>query len=395
MSQCSRGEETDIAKISRKRGNGEGSVYRRNDDRRWVAQWTVETPNGPKVRYRYGKTQAEAIRKRKEEMKKEANGLVLEADRTTVGEFLDRWIEDSVRGNVSPRTFDNYRSQVRRHIKPALGSVKLVKLGAARVQALYRSKLDEGLSPASVRYVHAVLSRALKQAYRWKLVTRNVADDVDPPVPQGKEARPLSPREARTLLQEARGDRLEALYALAVTLGLRQGELLGLRWDDVDLDARKLRVKHQLQRARDGSGLKLVPTKTRKGRSIKLGVSDVSVLEAHRGRQAEEKRRSCGLYEDRNLVFATQIGTPLDASNVVRRSFKPLLRAAGLPDIRFHDLRHTCATLLFGKGLHPKIVQERLGHSSISVTMDVYSAFLPDTQEKAADAMDDLLADDG
>ncbi len=371
-----------------------GSVYRRKDGR-WVAQWTAETTNGPKVRYKYGKTQAEAIGKRLGEMKKEANGLAFEAGTTTVGEFLDRWIEDSVKGNVSPRTFDNYRSQVRRHIKPALGSVKLAKLGAARIQALYRSKLDAGLSPASVRYVHAVLSRALKQALRWGLVPRNVAEDVDPPVPVQKESKTLSPREAKAMLREARKDRLEALYVLAVTLGLRQGELLGLRWEDVDLDTGRLKVNRQLQRMRDGSGLKLVPTKTRKGRSIKLGRGDVAVLEAHRERQAKEKRRSCGLYEDRNLVFATEIGTPLDASNVVRRSFKPLLKAAGLPNIRFHDLRHTCATLLFGKGLHPKIVQERLGHSSISVTMDVYSAFLPDTQEKAADAMDDLLADDG
>lgn len=394
MSQCSRGEETNIAKKSRKNANGVGSVYLRKDGR-WAAQWTAETTNGPKPRYRYGKTQAEAIRKRRDEIQKEANGLSFEADKTTVGEFLDRWIEDSVMGNVSPRTFDNYRSQVRRHIKPALGSVKLSKLGAARVQSLYRQKLDEGLSPASVRYVHAVLSRALKQALRWGLVPRNVAEDVDPPVPARKESRTLSPQEARAMLREARKDRLEALYVLAVTLGLRQGELLGLQWGDVDLVAGRLKVNRQLQRMRDGSGLALVPTKTRKGRSIKLGTSDVSVLKAHRERQAEEKRHSCGLYEDRNLVFATEIGTPLDASNVVRRSFKPLLKTAGLPNIRFHDLRHTCATLLFGKGLHPKIVQERLGHSSISVTMDVYSAFLPDTQEKAADAMDDLLADDG
>lgn len=308
-------------------------------------------------------------------------------------DLLDRWIEDAVRDSVSLRTLDNYRLQVRLHIRPTLGKKKLAKLGPAHVQALYRSKLDGGLSPASVRYIHAVLSRALKQATRWELVSRNVAEYVDPPAPVRKEMTTLPPGQARELLGAAEGNRLQALYVLAVTAGLRQCELLGLRWQDVDFDAGRLQIHRQLQRMRDGSGLALVPTKTGKGRSIKLGALGISALKDHHERQAEEKRLAGGLHEERGFVFATDTGTPLDASNVVARSFKPLLKAAGLRNIRFHDLRHTCATLLLSQGVNPKIVQERLGHSSISVTMDVYGHVSPDMQETAAEAMDNLLAD--
>ena len=192
----------------------------------------------------------------------------------------------------------------------------------------------------------------------------------------------------------ARGDRLEALFVVAVTCGLRLGELLGLRWGDIDLEARRLTVRRQLQRARDGSGLVFSPTKNKKNRTIRLGNHGIEALKAHRQRQSEERRLAKGLLPESDLVFVTTQGTPLDPSNLVARSFKPLLRRAGLPDIRFHDLRHVCATLLLSQGVSVKVVQEVLGHSSVSVTMDVYSHVLPDMQEKAAAAMDGLLSDD-
>jgi integrase len=283
---------------------------------------------------------------------------------------------------------------VRRYIRPALGNKKLVKLDARHVQALLRSKLDEGLSPTTVRYTYAVLRRALKQAKRWRLVEHNVAEDVDPPRQIKQETKVLSSEQVRALLVAARGDRLESLYVLGVTVGLRQGELLGLRWDDVDLKTGKLKIDRQLQRRRDGSGLALVPTKTGRGRTVRLGSAATKALKAHRQRQAEEKLKAGSLYPDHHLIFVTTIGTPLDAQNVVNRSFKPLLERAGLPPIRFHDLRHTCASLLLSKGINPKIVQECLGHSSITVTMDVYSHLMPDIQAGAADAMDDLLAEE-
>ncbi len=250
-----------------------------------------------------------------------------------------------------------------------------------------------GLSSATVRYAHSVLRRALKQAVVRGLVPRNVAEGASLPRVGRKEAQAFTPGEVRRLLRAARDDRLEALYVVAVTCGCRQAELLGLRWDDVDLVAGRLTVRRQVQRSRDGSGMITGPTKNKKSRTIRLGIVAVDALKAHRERQAEEVASAKGLWKDPDLVFTSTIGTLLDPSNVVDRSFKPLLKRAGLPNIRFHDLRHACATLLFSEGVPAKVVQEVLGHSSVSVTMDVYSHVLPDMQEKAAAAMDGMLSD--
>jgi integrase len=319
-------------------------------------------------------------------------GLIFDTGNLTVGEYLNRWLETSVKGNVRPRTLDSYRMHVRLHIMPSLGRVKLKALSPAHVQGLYRAKLDSGLAPSTVRYTHAVLNRALKQATKWGLVPRNAAEAADPPKLERVEMKTLTPIEVKTLLSAARGERLEALYVLAVYTGLRIGELLGLRWGDVDFDAGKMRVVRQLQRMRSGGGLVFSPTKTSNRRTIRLTGTAVEALRRHRARQAEEKLGTGGLYQDQDLVFATGIGTPLDASNVMYRGFKPLLKRAGLRDIRFHDLRHTCATLMLSQGVNPKIVQELLGHATFSQTMDTYSHVMPDMQDKAAAALESALS---
>jgi len=327
-------------------------------------------------------------------MAKAESGLLGEDAGTTVGEYLGWWMENVVRNDVSHRTYHNYLSQVRNHILPALGKKKLRALKLEDVEGLYRSMSASGLSSATVRYAHAVLRRALKQAVVRGLVTRNAAEGASLPRMVQKETQTFTPEEARRFLQAASGDRLGALYVLAVTCGCRQAELLGLRWEDVDLGAARLTVRRQVQRSRDGSGMFTGPTKNKKTRTIRLGAVAVEALRAHRERQSGEVDRAKGLWGDPGIVFASTIGTSLDPSNVVDRSFKPLLRRAGLPNIRFHDLRHACATLLFSEGVPVKVVQEVLGHSSVSVTMDVYSHVLPDMQEKAAAAMDGLLSDD-
>ncbi len=250
-----------------------------------------------------------------------------------------------------------------------------------------------GLSSATIRYVHAVLRRALKQAVVRGLVPRNVAEGASLPRRGQKEVQAFTPEEVKGFLEACKGERLEALFVLAVTCGCRQAELVGLRWADVDLVAGRLTVRRQVQRSRDGSGMITGPTKNKKSRTIRLGMVAVEALVAHRERQAKEVASAKGLWGDPDLVFASTIGTSLDSSNIVSRSFKPLLKSAGLPDIRFHDLRHACATLLLSEGVPVKVVQEVLGHSSVSVTMDVYSHVLPDMQEKAAAAMDGLLSD--
>jgi integrase len=376
-----------------RRGNSEGSIYRRKDGR-WVGQYTTHTADGPKLQYLYGKTRQAVAAKLTKAMAERDAGLTFDIGNLTVGEYLPRWLEDSVKSNVRPRTLDNYRMHVRHHIVPALGRIKLKALSPAHVQGFYRSKLDAGLTPSTVRYMHAILHRALKQALRWGLVSRNVTEAVDPPKPQYKEVNALSPTEVKTLLSMAQGERLEALYIVAVHTGLRRGELLGLRWDDVDFEAGKLRVTRQLQMMRDGSGLVFSPLKNaKKGRrTIRLTATAVEALRSHRARQAEEKLKAGSLYGDQGLIFATGIGTPLNASNMMYRSFKPLLKRAGLPPIRFHDLRHTAATLLLSKGVHPKFVQELLGHATISQTMDTYSHVLPGMGDQTAAAMESALS---
>ena len=377
--------------MSKKRGNGEGSIHRRKGGG-WCAQYTVYTAEGRKRRTLYGKTRAEAAKKLAKALSDREDGMVFDAENLTVGEYLDRWLKDSVEGNVGPRTLSNYQLQVRQHIRPALGRINLKALSPAHDQSVYRSKLDSGLAPSSVRYIHAVLHRALKQALRWGLVPRNASESVDLPRLGNEEVEALLPEEVRAFFEAAQEDRLEALYVVAVTVGLRRGELLGLRWTDLKLDGEpKLRVGRQLQRMRDGSGRRFVAPKGGKGRTIHLPARTVEALKAHRTRQAEVRLKAGPLYQDARLVFASEIGTPLEPSNIDRRSFKPLLEKAGLPNIRFHDLRHTCATVLLSQGVNPKFVQELLGHADIKLTLGTYSHFLPSMGDQTANAMESAL----
>jgi integrase len=232
----------------------------------------------------------------------------------------------------------NYRSQVERHIAPALGCIKLKNLTAAHVQAFYNAEVDSGLVPSSVRYIHAVLHRALNQAVRWRLIAENVTEAVDLPRLERDEPRTLSPEEARRFLRAARGDRLEALFVLALTAGIRQGETLALYWEDIGLEAGTLTVKRQVQRKRrDGSdlhepGLVFSRPKSKKGhRTLRLSAPALEPPRSHQERQLQEKQEAGARYHDRGFVFATTIGTPLDAQNVVNHHFKPLLRHAGPP----------------------------------------------------------------
>ena len=306
--------------------------------------------------------------------------------------YLDRWLEDSVKDTVRLTTYQGYERIVRLHIKPTLGRIKLENLTPVHLRALYRERLEVGLAPRIVQLVHTTLHRALKQAVADGLMPRNAADVVKGPRPVRKEIKPLRPEQARTLLTPARGDRLEALYMLAVTTGMRQGELLGLKWEDTDLEAGTLQVRRTLSTA-TGEGFSFSAPKTAKGRrSIKLPASALSALGRHREAQLKERRNVAGLWEDHDLVFTTQVGTPLSRQDLITRCFKPLLRRAGLPNIRFHDLRHTCATLLLGRGVHAKLVQELLSHATISVTLDTYSHVLPSMGNHTATAMEDVYS---
>jgi integrase len=314
--------------MAKRRGNGEGSITRRKDGR-WEARYTAHTAGGPKRKVIYGKTRAEVAEKLAKAISDRSSGLAFDAGRLTVGEFLDRWLKDSVRDTVRQRTYERHEELIRLHIRPALGRVKLKALTPAHVQGFYRDRLDSGLSPATVQKIHVVLHKALSQAVKWNLIPRNATEAVNAPRPAPEEMRPLSPEEARRLLEAARGDRLEALYVLAVHTGMRQGELLGLKWEDVDLGSGVIRVRRTLTRNK-GRLLLGEPKTKRSRRTVRLTETAAQTLREHLERQLVEIEHLGDLYRDEGLVFTTKVGTPINPTNMRKRSFAPLLERAGL-----------------------------------------------------------------
>jgi integrase len=372
-----------------KSANGEGGITYREDGR-YMGRYTVQAATGPKRRVVYGRTRKEAHEKLVNAIADRDRGLVFQGENQKLSTFLDCWLNGSIKGYVKPSTFESYERMIRNHIRPALGHKKLKTLAPDHVQYFYQSKLDNGLAPGTVRLMHAILHKALEQAVKWGAVPRNVCKAVTPPKPNPEEIRPLDAEQAKRLLGVAGGNRLEALYVLAVTAGLRVGELLGLKWEDMDVDTETLRIRRTKSQARTGPTF--TAPKNGKGRSIKLTRRAVEALKTHKAIQNAERLKAGSLWQDNNLMFCTAAGKPLDFRNLATASFKPLLEKAGLPDIRFHDLRHTCATLLLSRGHHPKLVQELLGHASVALTLDRYSHVLPGMGDQTAAAMDAALS---
>jgi integrase len=312
-------------------------------------------------------------------------------ERLKVGTYLDEWLEQA-RMRVRPRTWQRYEQYVRLHAKPSLGRVTLAKLTPEHLTRLYRERLDAGLTPTTVVHLHRMLHSALKTAVRRGLVARNVAELVDPSRAQRREMRTFSASEVRRFRDAAAGDRLEALFVLAVTTGMRQGELLGLRWKDINLDRGYLTVRVALQRL-PNNDLVLAETKTDSSRrQVQLSQAAVETLRKHKARQAEERLRLGAAWEDQDIVFANEVGRPLNPSNVTTRHYHPILAKAGLPRLRFHDLRHTAATLLLEANINPRVVSEVLGHTDVGITMNLYQHVSPTMQQQAADAFDALLS---
>jgi integrase len=365
-----------------------GDRITKRKDGRFMARYTVHTADGPKRKTIYGRNYKDVEKALAEARGDAAKGIVYDDENMTIGEYLARWLNDAVRGTVRQRTFERYESIVRVHLIPAIGGVKLKALTPAHVRGLYREKLDAGLAPRSVLHIHRTLSKALKQAVMDGLIPRNAAAPVKPPRPRREEIRPLDREQVRALFEAARGDRLEALYVVAVTAGLRRGELQGLKWEDVDLEAGTLQVRRTLSEPKGGYIFEA--PKSGKGRNIRLTQRATTALREHRKRQLEERMERGSLWQDHGLVFPSSVGTPLLGGNL-NRAFKATLQRVGLPEIRFHDLRHTCATLLLRQGVNPKFVQELLGHADISLTLNVYSHVLPDMGDAAAGAMDAAL----
>jgi integrase len=379
---------------TKSRANGDGDVFPRKNKAGKITSYrgAYVGPDG-KRRYVSGKNKEEARRALREARANSDQGLVFDAESLKVGEYLDRWLSDSVRDTVRQRTYERYESIVRVHIKPAFGRLKLKALTSNHVRGLYRRKLDSGLAARTVRYIHTTLHKALREAVSDGLLPRNVTDAMKSPKPGKPEIRPLSPDQARKLIAAAgeAGDRFEALYVLALHCGLREGELLGLKWADVDLsgEAATVQVRRTLSETRTGH--KFEKPKNGKGRSLRCSHKATEALKRHRARQGEERLRLGSLWQDNDLVFPTTTGTTMSGTNLLGRHFKPLLKRAELPAIRLHDLRHTCATILLMAGKHPKYVQELLGHASISITLDTYSHVIDGMDGGLGDAMDEAL----
>jgi integrase len=393
-----------IVEGMRKRTAGEGTVGSRPlPDGRWQARYSTTDATGKVSRKAvYGKTRHEAAQKLRDATRNRDTGLTPLPGRQTVGSYLMNWL-DGVRPSLKPRTWDRYEEQVRLHLIPHLGRLWLERLGPADVQRAYAALLDRGSSPATVKRSHATLHRALEQAVRWRVLPTNIAGLVDSPRVTHRDMSVLSPEQARRLVDAVVGDRLEALYVLAVTAGLRQGELLALRWSDVDLDGGSLAVTGSLVRvytprrlAREPgvprSHLESTEPKTRRSRRrVELTAVALDALRRRRSAYVAERVAAANVWQDRDLVFCSAIGGYLHASRLTEQ-FKSLLRRSALPPIRFHDLRHTAATLMLSRGVHPKVASEMLGHATVAVTLDLYSHVTETMQRSAAEALNGVFA---
>jgi integrase len=375
-----------------KRGNGEGSIYFRKSDEKWVGSITLENR---KRKVFYGKTRKEVQEKLKVALREQQQGTLVTTPKQTLAQFLTDWLENSQKQSVRPRTYERYEELVRLHIVPVLGRCELQKLSAQHLQTFYAKKAGEGLSATTINHFHNVLHKALDTAVKWNLVARNVCDLVSPPRRKQYEVQPLTLEQVHKLLAVVEGHYMEALFKVALATGLRRGELMGLKWQDINFDTGVLQVRRILSRVptkMPGKGYVEAEPKTQKSRrSIVIAPFALEALKLHRERQRGVKLKVGSAWQDHDYVFCTSIGTHLNPTRDMLGQLKSLLKKAGLPDIRFHDLRHSAATLLLSVGVHPKVVQEVLGHSQIGITLDVYSHVLPSMQQDAINRLNAVI----
>jgi len=379
-----------------KRPRGSGSVRQR---RRGVWQLRWETGTGQDRIYHSEtiegtKTEAETILRERlaEKERARASGNLSTDPKQTVGQWLRRWLDEYAVHNVRPLTLKTYRGIVERELVPSLGDIRLTQLGVAEVQHYVNARRGKH-SPRWLQHQRSVLRTALAEAERQGLVGRNVARLVKISNPRRDEVQPLTVEEARKFIAHIRGDRLEALYLVTMTLGLRQSEVIGLRWTDVDLEAGTLSVRRSLQRYNGEYHLDEVKT-VRSRRTLTLPEQLIEALRAHRDRQAFEARAEGWQGDDWNLVFCREDGYPVHGS-VVTSEFQERLTEAGIRKVRFHDLRHGAATYLVAAGVPMRVVMAQLGHSQMAITSDLYSHVLPEVQREASERSAAMLFGSG
>ena len=321
-----------------------------------------------------------------------STGTFIEPVKLTVDEYLDKWLAIAAKPRLRERSFDDYSEKLARYVRPVIGLQKLSDVRSLEVQSIYTTMAGRRLSPRTIRYTHAILRSALKQAVKWNMLMRNPCEAVELPRMERKEMHALSPEEASRFLAAAVKDEYNALFAFAIATGMRPEEYLALKWSDVDVDARTAVVARTIVWRKGGGWQYGEPKTARSRRTVTFPKSVASVLRTHRAKQAEIRLKLGATYGSENLVFATIDGKPLNIRNLTQRHFKPILKKAGLSEkFRLYDLRHTCATLLLTANEHPKVVSERLGHASITLTLDTYSHVLPSMQQAASDKLERLL----
>jgi integrase len=368
-----------------RRGFGEGSIYPRGDGR-WVSY--LRMADGRK-KFFSGRTR-DVVKERLAAAQHQAHAgqLVMGPDQT-VAHYLERWLAEGVRHSVRPKTYMNYDLCVRR-LLPHIGRVRLRALAPEHIQHALGKLIDRGLAARTVRQVHMVLRCSLKQAVLWRIMASNPSDAVKPPRAVRKEMRTLSEEEVRRLLAVTAGTRHHSLWVFLVTTGVRLGEALALRWADIDLVEGRATIRRALQRQR-GLGMVFVEPKSSRGRrTVSFPRETLEVLAAHRQDLDRERREAGKLWQENDLVFPSPVGRPRDMT-YLSFTFHRGLKRAGLPRLRIHDLRHTAATHLLNKGVHPKVVQDLLGHSTIAITLDTYSHVMPALAKEASAHMSSLL----
>lgn len=385
------------SKARKRRGRGEGGIYRRKDGV-WCASVSAGYGDDGKRRRKvvYGSTKGEVAEKLRGE---QIAGVPTESCRLTVAEFLVRWLETSVKPALAPGTYNRYEQVVRLHLTPHVGHMRLAKLEPIHVQHLFTAQEKAGASARQRELSGVVLQKAYRDAVRLKLVRYNPCVDVEKPRPQKREMRTWNAAQASAFLKAAKDDRFSAMWVLALTTGMRQGELFGLEWSDIDFEHSTLMVQRTLEEI--GGVTRLKEPKTKKSRRrIDLPQVAVEALQSHRKAMLAEGNHKAP-------VFCNHGGHHLLASNVRKRSFLATIKRANkadakqaeetgrepnpLPVIRVHDLRHTAATLLLLQGVHAKIVSERLGHAAVAITLDTYSHVLPTMQKSATEKLDKLF----
>jgi integrase len=335
-------------------------------------------------------TKADAQKRLTEILHQLDTGSYMKPGKTTVADFLRKWLQDYVKPNLSPRGFDRYSGIIEKELIPGLGSILLTQLRPEHLQKHYTTRLNDGLNAGTVRYYHAVIHKALDTAMKWGLVNRNVADGVEIPRVHRQEMQVWDESEVNRFLEAAKDTPYYVLFYTALFTGMRRSELLGLRWQDIDLVFGQISVNRALHQLQNGGYVFTEPKSVKSRRTIALSPSLSLLLQDHKAKQTFEHRMLGAPLQETDLVFGN-LDKPL-RPNTITNAWRFLAIKAGVKVIRLHDARHTHASLMLKQGIHPKIVQERLGHSSIEMTLDIYSHVTPGLQEAAAQKFDALVA---